>query len=214
MPSNSFQRYRANLRDVQSLIDSHGELNHEGGGRRALGHITRSGVVMLCAAFEVYFENIVMEVVNDYYCKHLEADTLPLEVKKTLAQRIKKEDHELACLNLAGNGWKDCLRRYAMLDVNKLNTPRAHVLEELVGNWTGLDKFTRAMDSDFTEINLFVSVRGEIAHQGADAEYVRIAKLIEYKNFISEVVTEFDNLIRETIKTNCRLQRTPWQKNR
>jgi len=52
------------LDDVDRLIESHGQLNHDGMGRRGLGHITRSGVLMLCAAWELYLEEMLVESVR------------------------------------------------------------------------------------------------------------------------------------------------------
>jgi len=50
MPSTSFLKFETNmLTDVDRIISSHTQLNHDGRGRRGLGHITRSGVLMLCA---------------------------------------------------------------------------------------------------------------------------------------------------------------------
>jgi hypothetical protein len=50
------------LTDVERIIVSHAQLNHKGLGRRGLGHITRSGILMLCAAWELYdVDNMLTE---------------------------------------------------------------------------------------------------------------------------------------------------------
>ena len=50
MSSNAYTNFEKKLKDVERLYDSHSQLNHDGKGRRGLGHITRSGIFMLCAA--------------------------------------------------------------------------------------------------------------------------------------------------------------------
>ena len=47
MSSAAFGAFQFNLVDVDRLVKSHDALSGTGQGRRGLGHITRSSVVML-----------------------------------------------------------------------------------------------------------------------------------------------------------------------
>ncbi|WP_197030545.1 HEPN domain-containing protein, partial [Halomonas sp. BC04] len=108
MPSASFRKFENNLLiDVDRIIDSHYHLNHDGGGKRGLGHITRSGVLMLCAAWELYIEEVLLEGV-DYFTHQLDSPKgLPKPVQKEIARSVKEAKHDLKPLELAGEGWKD-----------------------------------------------------------------------------------------------------------
>jgi len=60
MPSSAYQAFKKNRVDVVRLIDSHGKLHAGTRGKKGLGHITRSGVVMLCASWELYVESLLV----------------------------------------------------------------------------------------------------------------------------------------------------------
>ena len=61
---------------------------------------------MLCAAWERYIEDVLLDSAK-YLSGNLDSPkTLPKDVQKTIAKEIKKDDHELRCLDLAGDGWK------------------------------------------------------------------------------------------------------------
>lgn len=60
MASHAFGAFQYNLVDVERLIESHGALSGTGQGRRGLGHLTRAGVVLLCAAWELYLEHVLL----------------------------------------------------------------------------------------------------------------------------------------------------------
>jgi RiboL-PSP-HEPN len=75
MPSRSLQIFYYNLlNDINQLIKIHDTLN-KGKGRKSLGHLTRSGVVLLCAAWEVYIEEVLVEAAN-----YLKKNTINLTV--------------------------------------------------------------------------------------------------------------------------------------
>jgi hypothetical protein len=107
MPSSSLQKFETKmLADVIRMIESHARLNHDGRGRRRLGHITRSGVVMLCAAWELYVEELVIEVAG-ILAERANAPTgLPKLAQKELSRLVKDHKHELKPLELAGAGWE------------------------------------------------------------------------------------------------------------
>ncbi len=58
MPSESFKEFQQNLTDVKRLVSLHNNLSRPNGtgtrGKRGLGHLTRGGIVLLCAAWERY----------------------------------------------------------------------------------------------------------------------------------------------------------------
>lgn len=82
MPSSSLQQFIWNLEDVERLQQAHNELNPDGRGRRALGHITRSGLVMLCAAWELYFEDLIKESAALIVTECQDPNSLPVSIKK------------------------------------------------------------------------------------------------------------------------------------
>jgi hypothetical protein len=114
MPSVALQKFERNmLEDVDRIIGSHGDLNHEGMGRRGLGHITRSGVLTLCAAWELYLEEVLVEAVRWLIERADTPDQLPKPVQKELAKVARESKHELKPLELAGQGWEQVYDHHA-----------------------------------------------------------------------------------------------------
>jgi hypothetical protein len=212
MPSDAFQNFRTNLEDVTALIESHEELNYEGQGRRGLGHITRSGVVMLCAAWEVYNEEVVVECVNFVQEYADEPSDLPLTVQKNLSRKVKNADHELKPLHLAGNGWKEVYIKYTEHDVGRLNTPKHGRINERYERYLGIEDISDAWSIDADEIDDFVTVRGEIAHNGRRANYVQINSLRQYLDEVKMTASETDNFLAEYVKEQYPSYRQPWNR--
>ena len=61
MPSIAYTEFKKNIIDVDNLIAAHTTLNTGSRGKKGLGHITRSGIVMLCATWELYIETLLCE---------------------------------------------------------------------------------------------------------------------------------------------------------
>lgn len=212
MPSDAYQNFRENLTDVERLIGSHSQLNHEGGGRRGLGHITRSGVVMLCAAWEVYIEEVVMECV-EYFGEYLDQPSdLPKSVKKNLSRKVKKADHELKPLELAGEGWKDLYKTYAEESIGNLHTPRCTKINYRFNRYVGVDDVSEMWSEEGEEIDGFVSDRGEIAHNGRHARYIQIGTLKNHLELIRRTAAETDNSLADYMKNHNPANRQPWYK--
>jgi hypothetical protein len=95
MPSVALQKFERNLlKDVDRISQSHDQLNHDGLGRRGLGHITRSGVLMLCAAWELYLEELLVESVRLFIHRAISPDQLPQYVQKEIAKTVRESKHE------------------------------------------------------------------------------------------------------------------------
>lgn len=114
MPSQAFKDFRYNLVDTRRLVTVHGLLSGGNPGKKGLGHLTRSGVVMLCASWELYVESLLVEAVHWLTSQHADPSTLPKAVKKTLASYVRNHKHHLMPLSLAGAGWKHLLEAYAL----------------------------------------------------------------------------------------------------
>ena len=139
MPSAALKKFETNLLvDVDRIIESHCQLNHEGYGRRGLGHITRSGVLMLCAAWELYVEELLVESARILRDRAPSPDQLPLPVQKEIAKAVKESKHELKALELAGDGWKTVYGNHVNQCASALNTPKSTNLDALFEHLVGM----------------------------------------------------------------------------
>lgn len=213
MPSNALTKFESKmLVDVNRIIESHENLNHEGGGRRGLGHITRSGVLMLCASWELYVEELAIEVAG-FLADRANAPTqLPHGAKKELSRYVRGHKHELKPLELAGSGWEQVYVSHVKEVIGGLNTPKAGPIDENYHKLLGWENASQnwTLGTDF--INDFVKVRGDIAHRGSDAAYVRIDRLRDnYVSGISATVVEHDNAACDFVNENTDGGR-PWRR--
>lgn len=106
MPSNAYSNFEKNLKDVERLYNSHAQLNHDGRGKRGLGHLTRSGIFMLCAAWEVYHEELIKECVRIIVGNTALPKELPRPIRLTLINHFGNFKDKSKLLHIAGDGWK------------------------------------------------------------------------------------------------------------
>lgn len=123
MPSSAYRLFKKNRIDVVRLIESHGVLSDGMRGKKGLGHLTRSGVVMLCACWELYAESLLVEGLRHLANKCDSPYQLPLVVQKELAKHVREAKHELKPLALANNGWREVLVAYAEFQCANFHTP-------------------------------------------------------------------------------------------
>lgn len=212
MPSSAFSTFRYSLVDVDRLLESHETLKGTGQGKKGLGHVTRSGVVMLCAAWETYLEGVLVESV-DYLTSRAESvDQLPLPVQKELASFVRNSKHQLKPLHLCGTGWKQVLGEHAQNLADALNTPKSANVDDLFKRLIGVPVLSDLWTVGATEIDSFVSVRGDIAHRGRYADYVQRRMLEEHNNNVYSAACDTDNGLSEYIKTLANGGRKPWNR--
>jgi len=195
MPSEAYKHFRVNVIDVSRLIEAHNELSPNHRGRRALGHITRSGVVMLCACWELYVESVLIEAARYLGNNVNSVHSLPLDVRKNLSNLVKTASHELKPLELTGDGWKSVYDAYCCQEVKALNTPKSVKISDLFKKYIGISDVVTIWNTDATFIDSFVGLRGDIAHNGRFTTYVSIGTLEMYTKTIYENCKYMDNEI-------------------
>jgi hypothetical protein len=212
MASKSYKNYLQNLKDVDRLINTHSNESGTTQGKKGLGHLTRSGVVMLCAAFEVYIEEVVEEIVEIYIQKFDNLKDFPKQLKKRVAFLTKEHKNELEVINLVGDGWKDVLRSFLRNDLSQLNTPKYGNIDIVFNRYVGIKEFSNKWEFDKDKLNDFVSNRGEIAHNGGKANYVKISFLKSSRESITILTKEIDCLVCDHITTITPGNSQPWRK--
>jgi hypothetical protein len=211
MPSDALQAFRYNIVDVDRLIESHGRLHDGNPGKKGLGHITRSGVVMLCAAWELYLESLVVEGAK-YLTKQCQSpDQLPDRVQKELSKVARESKHELKPLEFAGDGWKRVLVTHAEELCRGINTPKAGPINELFARVLGLENLSDCWSCGKDAINTFVSARGDIAHRGRYADYIKIGQLAEYRTRVDTTTVETDNMVGTHLAAITPSGHKPWK---
>ena len=210
MASNAFRAFQYNLVDVERLIESHGVLSGTGQGRRGLGHITRSGVVMLCAAWELYLEQVLLEGLRFGMAAATGPDQVPKPVQKELSNFVKNHKHELKPIQLAGDGWRGVLEDRVTNLADGLNTPKAGPVNRLFEMGIGIKQISSCWSIGADSVDDFVTGRGDIAHRGRHSDYVQIGALGTHKQNIVSAAIDTDNCVAEFVRDNYPVGRKPW----
>lgn len=211
MPSKAYGKFQKNLETVQRLIETYeiakGSRNSKGKG--AFDHITRSAIVFLISAFEVYCEDILCESVEVLIASAKDACNLPRAVKKHINAYVRNENNHVPPTSLCDEGWRSVYRQIAKIQADHLNSPKVKNLKEIFEKLLGI--FTTSVDSvkSIEKLDGIIEFRGEIVHRVKAAGYVHIEEVIHYLTVINEIVVGIDMLIREHIK-NTFTVKVPW----
>ncbi|WP_256415376.1 HEPN domain-containing protein [Acinetobacter sp. 5862] len=212
MPSQAFKHFRVNMIDVYRLIESHNEISPNHRGKRALGHLTHSGVVMLCACWELYNESLIIESAR-YLANKLDSPfNLPIDVQKHLAKHVKEARHDLKPLEMSGLRWRSVYDAACCNEVKALNTPKAAKLEILFKNYLGFSDVVSKWPNGKNDIDDFVTLRGNIAHNGRFTDYVTITELNTYCQLIYQTCLAIDSEMCTFLHTTVGSTVQPWRK--
>lgn len=198
MPSYSYRDYRRRTIDVQRLSKDYRTLRQffNKRGRVALDHLTRSGVLLLCGAWETYIEDILREIATHLATLN-RIDKLPKEVKKTISQYVKNHKEDNKVLELADGEWKKLyLNEIVEEKLAGFNTPKVQNIKEMSKKLIGYEEIMDCLTpADTRFINDFVKYRGHIAHnvRNRGEQYLTVEMLDEYIDEFQTIVNIVDN---------------------
>ena len=199
MPSKAFGTFNYNLDDVHRLVQAYEALKPTGQGKRGLGHLTRSSIVTLCACWEQYIEDVIIEGVTHFKDQIDSPDNLPLSVRKVISKKVRRAKNELKPLELAGHGWKDIYLAFAKDEVGNLHSPKTERIQVLLSNYLG---FGTRIEETWTcgkkELDDFVGLRNSISHRGkSTGKYIKYWEVGSSIELISTTVVETDNALSD-----------------
>ncbi|MCP1213956.1 HEPN domain-containing protein [Acetobacter okinawensis] len=214
MPSKALNKFENTMMtDVTRIIESHATLSAGSPGKKGLGHLTRGGVLLLCAAWELYLEEVLGEAVNFASEKASAPDDLPKDVKKAIAAFVTGSQHELKALAMAGDGWKLVYKEAAQIKIDAVNTPKPGIINPIFKKFLGVNNISSCWHHGEQPVKDFVTARGDIAHRGGDAGYVTISKLRDdYKPIIMRTALDTDNYISQHLRDMFPALQRPWNK--
>jgi hypothetical protein len=211
MPSQALRKLRKNIIDARRLEQSHGILSGGDPGKKGLSHITRSGILILCACWEEYAESALIESARYMAAKTTDPNHLPLPVRKKISLEVKEALHELKPLELAGDGWRSVYDAFCCNAAGKLNTPKSENLKTLYKNFLGVEDITVMWSCSENDIDNFVTLRGSIAHKGR-YEYVKIGVLSDNITMIYKNCLKMDRELCDYLHSFIGGTVQPWRK--
>jgi hypothetical protein len=203
MASRARKAFDKNCQDIERLLEIHTDLGGDKRGRRRrLEVLNKSAVILLCAYWEAYCEDIAAEGLAHLVQHARDADSLPKELRKKVAADLKAEKNDLAVWDLSGDRWRKVLTdRLARLQEERnrrLNTPRSDRIDELFENALGISRISTdwrwprlPAEKSRRKLDEFVTLRGDIAHRGTAATSVK-------KRQVEEAVEHLRRLVGRT----------------
>src|SRR5205823_4502391 len=109
--SQAAASFAESSREVDSLLKIHERLTGvERGYRPGMEVLNKSALVLLCAIWEAYCEDVADEALRHLIARSPDPSALPKVLQKHIAKELKAEPHELAVWKLAGSGWTTYLQ--------------------------------------------------------------------------------------------------------
>lgn len=213
MPSSAYIDFLELLEDVDNLRATHIYFSKGKKGRKRLGFLTRSAIVMLSAAWERYNENLLLECIDKILETAIEAKNLPTEIKKYISGKVKNNKNEIYPIELADGGWKRLWKGYAINETDILNTPNSDNLKKLFSRYLGINDCTAMWKPNSSiPIDELIHLRGEIAHNGSKAKYVKYNTLIKNIDLLIDNAIQFDSSIHDYLCGHPFNLNSPWDK--
>lgn len=211
MPSKAYGNFQKNLETVQRLNDTYEQMKKDRNsrGRGAFDHITRSAIVFLVSAFEVYCEDVLCEGVDWTIRSARDAIKLPNPVKNNINCFVKKETNGVPPTDLCDEGWRRVYKDMVEKQTQFLNTPSTKKIKELFGNFLGITAADLDAIPDFNNLDTVISFRGEIVHRVKATQYVHIEDVKAYICLIHNLAVNLDKTIKEHIRITYSVK-APW----
>jgi hypothetical protein len=204
MPSKARTTLAANKDDLDRLWELHEqEAGTKPGRKYNVDVLNRAAVVMVCAAWEAYCEDIVTEAIAMIAADCQDPTLLPVYLKTHVARRVKTSPHDHAPWDMAGDGWRTLLSTNASDAVKKLtgswNTPKTAQVNDLFSTSLGITEISskwkwakNPVDATKKKLDDFVSLRGEIAHRLKPTDSVRKKDGTDFYDFVCRLADIID----------------------
>jgi hypothetical protein len=213
MPSKARTAFDKNLNDIERLMELHQQEGGTSRGRRYnLEVLNKSAIVLITSYWEAYCEDIAAEAL-EHIIKHSKtSDTLPKELKKAIAKELESDKNNLAVWEVADGKWKNYLQnRLETLQEarnRKLNTPRSDNIDQLFESAVGITKVSNSwkwarmtVSRARAKLDIFVTLRGSIAHRGKSSKSVTKAQVRDYLGFIKRLAAKTGGKANSHVKS-------------
>jgi hypothetical protein len=115
---------------------------------------------------------------------------------------------------LAGDGWKAVYLAHVEKRTDTLNTPKANKLAPLFNDLVGVNDIAVAWSVGATRLDAFVTTRGDIAHKGREADYMKISDLELFRDDIRRYAVDTDNFLSDHLRAATPARYKPWNKTK
>lgn len=156
------------------------------------GTLLKSSIVLITACWEAFLEDAVTQAFDFLLCNISNPGDLPKQLKKVIANSIKKDKNELKVWDLAGEGWRDVLEDHKSTMIHKsirsFNAPNSMNIDDLFFNIIGFPNISSTWQeyedhspSDIrNKLNKYIDIRHLIAHGSCEVPKLTHELVDEY----------------------------------
>lgn len=209
--SKASQKLSKNLKDLQFLLEIHTRETGERKGRRGpkANVLNRAGIVLGCAAWEAYVEDVCTESFDFLRKKILTEKAVPNGVKYAVVEKIKQQDgaKEVSYWKLVDERYRrDIMGQAVRSLVEDFHTPSCKNIDELFVKCVGIRDLMKTLGRRASRLDTFVQLRHEIAH-GTGVKRVYKKKVEDLRSLLEASAEKVDALTADHIEKLLRNER-------
>lgn len=212
------------MKDVERLLDIHGDIGgNEVGRRYGVEVLNKSAVLFACANWEAFVEDVATQSVDHIVSNTDDYKAVPKPLLRRVAAGLEKHNNELKVWDLAGDGWKQVIGEYRDLvireEIAPFNTPKPHNVRQLFKRLLNIENICdqwrwrgMAAQTAHDKLKKFVETRGAIAHRGDLARPITKAYVEGHVVFIVRLAVRTSNVVRDAVR--AQVGTFPWARVR
>jgi hypothetical protein len=205
--SAAFTRLEKNIGDADDLVSTHEEITGGKAGRpeRRAHVINKSGIVIICAFWQAYCEDVLCESLIKIAKGKIRK--VPDSLRAFVGRRLIGDD-SMRPWALSGSGWKTEIARLATQfqadESHPLNSPSSASVRELFKTYLGIRDITKnwhwqrtSVVSATKRLDGFVRIRHRIAHRGRDEHPVLKSDFYSFGYLIGTLANKMEETLEE-----------------
>lgn len=140
-----------------------------------------------------------------------DAKGLPHDVRSALCEYTKKDKTPYSPIDLCDEGWRRVYKEMVKEETDKLNTPKVANIKNLFSKYVGLSQADIDRIANMSQLDAFISFRGEITHRVKAKKYVNIEDVYSHKTLVEGLVLDIDKMILSYFRTTYPDQKGHWR---
>jgi RiboL-PSP-HEPN len=167
---------------------------------------------MLCAAWERYIETVALEGAI-FLTKNLSLyKDLPPNLKTKILGYVNNPKNTWTVADLGTPSWEKIYIEALKRKTESLNTPKHVNLKPLFEDFLDVPDIAGYWGGLHTEVDDFVTLRGEVAHRGGQSQYIKFGKLTKLEWSVTDWVVKTDNGLSNHLNTLVTPNKRPWNR--
>lgn len=207
--SKARHNFEENVKDVDRLLEIHKDLGGPDRGRRfELEVLNKSAVVLICACWEAYVEDICEEATDFVIDNVPAAEDLPRGLQESIATKLFNERNPLAVWTKIGTGWQSLAKQRVRELTEALHHPNMAKVKSLFNTTLGIRDISKEWHWQRVSPKLarkklkeFIKMRGDIAHRVQLEDTVKKSTCTAFLKYVNGIIKATDRAVNTQVET-------------